>query len=315
VISVVVPVYNAERHLGQCVEAISAQPFADYEVIAVDDGSTDGSAALLAAWRARDARVRVVAQANAGPSAARNNGLAHAEGDYVWFVDADDAVAPDALGAIAATARAHDADIVAFNAEVVDGEAAAAFYRRPKPAGPVGGEEWIRTAIAQDEFLNYLWVHCYRRALLQQMRFVENILHEDIGWNTECMLRARRVVYIDRALYRHRLHAASLTGGRDDAHLLRRIEGYFSVVDELRAINERCPMSDATRRCLQAEIAGQGLQIDRLTRSLADPSLRARVRERCSATRFWERLWDDAVDLKRKRGVLKVLLRQRLGLS
>jgi len=313
-ISIVVPVYNAGRHIGECLAAIGAQPFADFEVIAVDDGSTDASGAILADWRARDTRIRVVAQANRGPSAARNAGLARAHGDYVWFVDADDVVAPDALGAIAAAARARDADIVAFNAEVFDTEHAQPFYHRPKPAGPVSGEEWIRATIAQHEFLNYLWVHCYRRASLQPMRFVENILHEDIGWNTECMLRARRVVYVDRALYRHRRHPASLTGGRDDAHVLRRIDGYFRVVDELRAINERCPMSAATRRCLQSEIAGQGLQIDRLTRSLADPALRARVRERCGTTRFWERLWKDAVDLKRKRGVLKVLVRQRLGL-
>jgi hypothetical protein len=146
------------------------------------------------------------------------------------------------------------------------------------------------------------------------MRFAEGIVHEDIGWCTEALLHARRVVHVDAVLYRYRRHPASLTGGRDDARVMRRIDSYFTVVAQLRDLNERCAMEPATKRCLRAEIVGQALQIDRLAARLADPALRADVRARCRTTRFWERLWDDAADWKRKRQVAKVLLRQRLGL-
>jgi glycosyltransferase involved in cell wall biosynthesis len=315
VISVVIPVFNAQSHLVDCLDAALTQDFAEFEIVAVDDGSRDGSTMLLSRYHARDARVRVVTQGNRGPSVTRNVGLSHAVGDYVWFVDADDAVMPGAFARLAAAARDHAADIVTFNAQNFgDGIVATPIYARPKPAGVVTGEAWIRHVSAQQEFQHFPWVNFYRRAFLARhtMAFVENILHEDIGWNTECLLRAERVVYIDAMLYRYRRHAASLTGGRDDARVLRRIDGYFTVVEELRSINERCTMTAATRHCLQSEIVGQGLQIDRLCASLAEPALRGKVRARCRALRFWETLLNDATDWRRKRQVLKVLLRQRL---
>jgi heptose III glucuronosyltransferase len=316
VVSIVIPVFDAQRYLGECLDALLDQDLGDFEIIAVDDGSRDGSAALLARYRARDPRVHVRAQANRGPAAARNAGLAQARGEYVWFVDADDAAAAGALGELVAAARAHDAEIVALNAERFASGDAAPIYRRPKPAGPLDGETWIRTVIAQDEFSHFPWLWFCRRDFLEKhrLRFQTDVLHEDIGWTIESLLHARRLVYLDRLLYRYRRHPESLTGGRDDARLLRRLDSYFTVVEQLRAINARCPMGAATRRCLRAQIVAQGLQVDRLSAQLADRALRSRVRERCRRERFWQRLWADAASFKGRRQVLKVLLRQGIGL-
>jgi len=315
-ISVVVPVYDAQEHLAECLEALLAQDEADFEIVAVDDGSRDESPALLERYRQRDARVRVLRQDNRGPSAARNAGLAHARGEFVWFVDADDVVAPGALGVLVGAARADEAQIVAFNAERFDDAKRSAVYAQPKPAGVVTGEAWIRTVIAQREFRHFPWLIFCRRDFLaaSAIAFATGILHEDIGWTTECLLHAQRLVYADQVLYRYRRHPASLTGGRDDARLLRRIDSYFSVVEQLRAINARYPMAASTRRCLRAEIVAQGLQVDQLTSRLADPALRARVRERCRSAGFWQMLWGDAVDLRSRRQVLQVMLRERIRL-
>jgi|GEM_PF-5811231 len=93
-ISVIVPVYNAEGCLAQCVDSILAQEFTDFELLLIDDGSTDGSGKLCDGYAAADARVRVIHASNGGPSRARNMGIEAATGDYVCFVDSDDFVSP-----------------------------------------------------------------------------------------------------------------------------------------------------------------------------------------------------------------------------
>lgn len=98
--SIIVPVYNTAAYLTACVESVLDQECSDFEVILVDDGSTDGSADLCDAFAARDARVRVIHQANRGVSSARNKGLDCALGEYLWFCDSDDVVLPGALRAL-----------------------------------------------------------------------------------------------------------------------------------------------------------------------------------------------------------------------
>ena len=97
-ISVIVPVYQAERLLPQCVESVLGQTFSDWELLLVDDGSRDGSPALCDAYAAGDARVRVFHKPNGGVSSARNLGLEQARGQCIAFLDADDALVPAALG-------------------------------------------------------------------------------------------------------------------------------------------------------------------------------------------------------------------------
>ncbi|SDK52313.1 Glycosyltransferase involved in cell wall bisynthesis [Cryobacterium psychrotolerans] len=111
-VSVVVPFYNVESYLGQSVDSILAQTLTSLEVILVDDGSTDGSARIAADIAARDSRVQVLTQANAGPGAARNVGVARASGAYLTFVDSDDRLPAGALDTLVRSAMTNDADIV-----------------------------------------------------------------------------------------------------------------------------------------------------------------------------------------------------------
>lgn len=113
-LSVIVPVYNVERWVDRCLESLSMQEFRDFEVICVNDGSTDGSRERLAAWEARDHRVRVIDQANQGPSAARNAGICAARGDYVSFLDADDRYLPGACGRIVSALDESGSDVLVF---------------------------------------------------------------------------------------------------------------------------------------------------------------------------------------------------------
>ena len=109
-VSVVVPVYNVEPYLAECLDSLLEQTLAEIEVIAVDDGSTDGSPAVLRDYAQRDRRVQVITQANAGQGAARNAGVTAARGEFLMFVDSDDTVPRDALEALVATLRRTGSD-------------------------------------------------------------------------------------------------------------------------------------------------------------------------------------------------------------
>lgn len=94
-ISVIIPVYNVEKYLGECLGSVAGQTFTDYELILVDDGSTDSSPAIMQRYALSDVRIHIVSQSNKGVSAARNYGLSVAQGDYILFVDSDDTILPD----------------------------------------------------------------------------------------------------------------------------------------------------------------------------------------------------------------------------
>lgn len=112
VVSIIVPVYNAEEYLCNLLDSASRQIFEAYELILVDDGSTDGSLAICKAYQQKDARIRVIHQDNAGASAARNRGIAECTGEYLTFWDADDEVEPDMLMAMVDSAQKNKSDLV-----------------------------------------------------------------------------------------------------------------------------------------------------------------------------------------------------------
>jgi len=111
-VSIIVPVYNAERHLERCVDSILSQEFQDVELILVDDGSTDGSPALCDAYAGRDSRVRAIHRENGGVSVARNAGIDVARGEYLQFLDADDWITTDATKLLVRAMEENRVDMV-----------------------------------------------------------------------------------------------------------------------------------------------------------------------------------------------------------
>lgn len=117
-LSVIVPVYNVARWIDRCLESLVSQNFPDFEIVCVNDGSTDGSRERLAEWEAGDSRIRVIDQVNRGPSAARNAGIRAACGDYVSFLDADDRYLPGACGRIVSALDDTESDVLVFGGRV-----------------------------------------------------------------------------------------------------------------------------------------------------------------------------------------------------
>ena len=119
-LSVIVPVYNTDRFLGQCIDSILSQTHTDFEVILVDDGSTDNSGKICDQYAERDQRIKVIHQPNQGVSAARNAALDIAEGEFLGFVDSDDWIDPDMYRVLIKKAEEKNADVVACGMRVND---------------------------------------------------------------------------------------------------------------------------------------------------------------------------------------------------
>lgn len=119
-ISVIVPVYNVERYLDQCMDSLVRQSYINLEIVVVDDGSTDSSGKKCDAWAERDSRIRVIHQANKGLAGARNAGLDVARGDYIGFVDSDDYTLPDMFSTMMRNMQESEADlsIISYEREI-----------------------------------------------------------------------------------------------------------------------------------------------------------------------------------------------------
>lgn len=201
-VSVVVPVFNAGEHLKRCLESITSQTYPELEIIVVDDGSTDGSRDLVAAYADQDQRIGPIYQANAGVSAARNAGLAAATGDYVSFVDADDWLEVDAYTLLMASAEKHSADVVTFGYFV---DSARGTKVNPIPDRFLLDHDADTGLPLLLETPNrFVWTRVFSRQVIGDTRFREDIhWGEDTIFVVEAMRCATRTAAIVNPLYHY----------------------------------------------------------------------------------------------------------------
>ena len=213
-VSIIVPVYNAEIYLGPCLESLRSQTWPDLEIILVNDGSTDGSGQLCTAAARVDGRIRFLDRPNGGVSAARNAALAAAKGDYLQFSDSDDLLTPDATETLVRAAQVTGADLVISHFFRVDGEKQA-------QRGHIKGERLLtRQEFAQEMVkapANYyygaLWNKLYRRSIVEKqgLRFEEGVSwSEDFLFNLEYLRHVRLVAAVPKPLYYYHKRPGSL---------------------------------------------------------------------------------------------------------
>jgi CDP-glycerol glycerophosphotransferase len=235
-ISVVVPVYKVQAYLRQCLDSVLDQQFTDIEVVAVDDRSPDGSAAILAEYAARDPRVRVVTlEENVGLGRARNVGLDHAVGEYVWFVDSDDWLAPGSLGAVARRLRATDAEVLVVGWDRVywDGRVVPGTGRQALANAPdlFTAEQFPKVI----DVLHVAWNKIVRRDLLMRLEFrFDEGWYEDISFTYPVFAAAQRISAMPRECvhYRQRRSGAiTRTVGERHFEMFPHWDRAFELVD------------------------------------------------------------------------------------
>jgi glycosyltransferase involved in cell wall biosynthesis len=208
---VIVPAYNAEQDMENCLRMLRTQSLDDIEILCVDDGSTDGTARLIHGAAARDRRVRALHQANTGVSAARNTGIDKAQGDYVTFVDTDDELLPHALERLWQAAQGtSSADIVTADHHTVCPNGTKRTLSCPVEASR---EDIMGALVRCDGRYNAVWNKLYRRGFLLAcgLRMPDGMrVGEDVLFNLCAFFRAERWAHVPEPLYLYRLHPGSV---------------------------------------------------------------------------------------------------------
>ncbi len=213
-LSVIVPVYNGEKYLNQCVDSILAQEFTDFELILVDDGSTDASLEICHGYEQKDSRVVVVHKENAGLVAARKSGISVSKGEYVGFIDCDDYIDSNMYSDMINTAVKDNSDIVVSNI-IVEYTDKTRIMRNYLPAGFYSREDIKNTVIPRmlihSGFVNYgiipgVVIKIFRREILEKA--LPNVCDsistgEDVAITAYSMMQAKSISIIDTAAYHY----------------------------------------------------------------------------------------------------------------
>ena len=207
-ISVIVPVYNVESYIAECIESIQNQTYMNLEIILVNDGSTDASGDICDKYAAYDERIQVIHKENAGVSAARNTGIEAANGDYIGFVDSDDYIAPTMYEDMLKLMAEHDLDIIECTA-----------FRNNGDTNIEGCNNGSLEIFNRDEALKMamydcfvaVWSQLYKRRVISDVRFPIGRKFEDSAVSYLFIANTKRVGHINRCLYYYRLNPNSTT--------------------------------------------------------------------------------------------------------
>src|SRR5215469_8394747 len=237
-ISIVIPVYNAERDLTACLDAVTGQSFSDFEIIAVNNGSADKSPEILDARAASEPRLVIVHEDKIGPGLARNIGAGLATGRYIWFVDADDAILPDCLAAIAERLESATPDVllIDYELEYPDGS----IVRSPDHATLVQVLPASFTLSDQPRAMDLTmasWNKIIRTQFFSSIgvAFEEQTPHEEIPVTCLLLLEARRLSVLNLACYRYRKDApGSLMTSGDRRRHFRVFDVWRIALDQVK---------------------------------------------------------------------------------
>ena len=239
-ISVIVPVYNVERYLPMCLESVVLQHMSSYEVIMVDDGSTDGSGAICAKFAERYPEFKVIHKENGGVAAARNRGIEEAKGEYILFLDSDDFLVPDAIKPLLELARDNNLDVLGFSYLTVPEETTSATevsFETPQKLEVLNGYDYISSC----NYTAQVWWYLVRRELLIKNNLLLPVGHvlEEAAFNMRLFLKAERLAQVPNVAYCYRNRASSIMHNADEEHVSKMLDDYIFAASSMNeAIEE-----------------------------------------------------------------------------
>lgn len=223
-LTIIIPVYNGAATLDRCLRSILAQSFEDYQVVIVDDGSTDETLAMAQGWAERDARFSVISESCYGPGAARNIGLSLTRGEYVLYMDADDYwIRDDLLQELAARIEQKPADVYMYQmAKVTEDGSVLERYTKPPFANAdqvLPLDDVYEDLVRDGHTLAAAWNKCVRRELMMEkgIRFREDTLCEDIDWVLQLFSYVDTICLLNIQAYAYTQHRTTSRSTRSDA--------------------------------------------------------------------------------------------------
>ena len=249
-ISVIVPIYRVEKYLPACIDSILNQTFTDFELILVDDGSPDRCPEICDETAKRDARVRVIHQANQGLSAARNAGIEAARGAWLSFVDSDDYIAPQFYEKLYQTAQRTDADCVMCSVQNVDESGKPIDSALMRVADEVKTGREVLRKIGRDDVTPYLtaWNKLYRRKLFNTLRYPAGRQNEDVFVFAELFCQVQRAVCVAEPLYFYRKRIGSIMNSVVTLRNLDEMWAYVNCFEHLQQDDEESILKETEKR-------------------------------------------------------------------
>lgn len=239
-ISVVTPVFNVKEFLPECLDSILIQTYSNFELIVVDDGSTDGSSAICDEYSSKDPRITVIHKENGGLSEARNLGISKAKGSYICLVDSDDIVAPVYLQVLYDTLKSSEADIVACNY--------VTFINKSSIPKDISSGMCKKLIITEKEMgdenfaaeytvkLVTAFNKIYKRSVFDKIRYPVGKIHEDAYVYHRILHEVKQIIYISDVLYYYRIRKHSITNSKFNLKELEDSMG--AVIDRIDYYNE-----------------------------------------------------------------------------
>lgn len=234
-ISVIVPVYNAEKFLSQCIESILGQTYKNIELILINDGSTDNSLNICYHYKALDSRVIVIDKKNEGVSATRNLGLEIARGDYIGFVDSDDYIEKNMYETLLTQLEKDGSEVVAMIEYSINQPVHLVFDDK---TNIVSGREALKNLLLL-RFPTSLWAYLYSKDALGNMRLNEDIhFFEDFEFNFRVLSKVNKVSVCKHKLYNYRLNEGSINMQKLNDKKLTCLKVYDSILKYIQAYEE-----------------------------------------------------------------------------
>lgn len=243
-VSFILPIYNVEKYLSECVESILVQTYSDFEILLVDDGSPDNCPALCDEWARKDDRIKALHKSNGGLSDARNYGLEHAQGDYVVFVDSDDFwVNKDCLENLMNVVDVHpECDFIGFNCSY--------YYYDTKTfkkwvaydeslSKPTDKDTVLCSLVASGTFPMSACLKIIKRKSLSEinLHFIKGLLSEDIPWFIDLLEGAKKCMFINDYIYAYR---QGVVGSISNSFSVRNFNSILRIIDnELQKLEGR----------------------------------------------------------------------------
>lgn len=244
-VSIIVPVFNVERYLEQCITSIANQSYSNLEIILIDDGSTDSSGGICDNWAQKDERVVVIHQLNRGLSCARNKGLEIASGDLICFVDSDDFIEKEYVTTLYKCYKESDADMVICMGRRVNSEGIPYEPSTPAPrkCNSLLTEEDFWDEYARNMYFIVVWSKLYKKSVFNNIRFPEGEINEDEAILWKIVAACHRVYCTDAVEYNYRIHGTSVMRSPFSKKNLSLAGRLLEEIDYLKGAN----ISEATK--------------------------------------------------------------------
>lgn len=251
-ISVIVPAYNVEKYLGECLDSLCSQTFTDMEIICVNDGSTDSTLDILKKYESKDDRIKVISQENRGVSGARNAAMDHITGKYTYFMDSDDVLNSEALEEMYNIAEEKSLEMLIFkiiNFDDETGEKQPTNYYDMAYLKEAVGEDIFNYEDLPEDMIFRIAVtpasKFYRSTLLEDIRFPTGLIFEDNAFFIETFIKSKRNYFYDKYLSNKRVREGSITHTPNESFM-----DFISISEILIDITKKLGLYDAYKEGL-----------------------------------------------------------------